>query len=412
MKSVGPSPSQPASVVAFAPRERSRTRQLVYAAGLLLAGGALATAFRPSSPATPVFTIPTAVIATPELPEFTTGEAPVIEIAFVIDTTGSMGGLIASAKKKIWTICNELADAQPRPRIRLGLVAYRDHGDDYLTQSVELTDDLDAFYGELQNLRAKGGGDAPEAVDAGMSQALNQFGWSEGADLKLMFLVGDAPAHNARWSKCLQLASTMGKTHGVVLNTLQCGEATETERTWTELAAAGGGRYLQIDQNAAVIAVATPLDDRIASAQQKIESTALFFGTTLDQRRGKAQWAFNGTLSVEEYVSRSSCLNKTGGYYGQDLLDNLAKGKVNLEDLSDAQLPSELRSLSPAERRARIAALKAKRAVAQAKLASLVAQRDAYLRANVADDASFDRQLIQLLKAQSASADLSFDDRK
>jgi hypothetical protein len=412
MKPVGTPPSQPASVVAYAPPQRSRTRQFAYAAGLLLAGGALATALRPSSPATPVFTPPAIVSVTPTPTPPATADAPVIEIAFVVDTTGSMGGLLAAAKKKIWTICNELADAQPRPRIRLGLVAFRDHGDDYLTKRVALTDDLDAFYSELQGLRAKGGGDAPEAVDQGLAEAVHQGGWSEDADLKLMFLVGDAPAHTARWSKCLELATTMAKTHGIALNTLQCGEATETQNSWKALAAAGSGHYLQIDQNATVTAVATPLDQQIALAQGRIESTALFFGTARQQEKSKAQWAYNGTLAVEEYVSRSSCLNKTGGYYGQDLLDNLAKGKVSLDDLTEAQLPPELRALAPTERRARVARLKAKRAIAQAKLADLVAKRDAYLRTQRHDDTSFDRQLIQLLKAQSSSADLSFDDRK
>jgi hypothetical protein len=90
----------------------------------------------------------------------------------------------------------------------------------------------------------------------------------------------------------------------------------------------------------------------------------------------------------------------------------LAKGKVSLDDLTEAQLPPELRALAPTERRARVARLKAKRAIAQAKLADLVAKRDAYLRTQRHDDTSFDRQLIQLLKAQSSSADLSFDDRK
>ena len=29
---------------------------------------------------------------------------PVVEVAFVLDTTGSMGGLIEGAKRKIWSI--------------------------------------------------------------------------------------------------------------------------------------------------------------------------------------------------------------------------------------------------------------------------------------------------------------------
>ena len=40
---------------------------------------------------------------------------PHIEVCFVLDTTGSMGGLIEGAKQKIWSIANEMISAhQPR----------------------------------------------------------------------------------------------------------------------------------------------------------------------------------------------------------------------------------------------------------------------------------------------------------
>ena len=52
-----------------------------------------------------------------------------VEVVFVLDTTGSMGGLIAAAKEKIWSIASTLAQAQQAPEISMGLVAYRDRGD-------------------------------------------------------------------------------------------------------------------------------------------------------------------------------------------------------------------------------------------------------------------------------------------
>ena len=61
---------------------------------------------------------------------------PRIEVCFVLDTTGSMGGLIEGAKQKIWSIANEMISAKPTPELRLGLVAYRDRGDEYVTQDV------------------------------------------------------------------------------------------------------------------------------------------------------------------------------------------------------------------------------------------------------------------------------------
>ena len=67
---------------------------------------------------------------------------PAVEVAFVLDTTGSMGGLIEGAKRKIWSIATAIVDSNPDADIRMGLVAYRDIGDDYVTKKIELTTDI------------------------------------------------------------------------------------------------------------------------------------------------------------------------------------------------------------------------------------------------------------------------------
>jgi len=54
----------------------------------------------------------------------------------VLDTTGSMGGLIEGAKQKIWSIANEMISAQPTPELKLGLIGYRDRGDEYVVKIV------------------------------------------------------------------------------------------------------------------------------------------------------------------------------------------------------------------------------------------------------------------------------------
>src|SRR4051812_47335548 len=78
------------------------------------------------------------------------GKKPKVEVVFCLDTTGSMGGLIDGAKAKIWAICNQIAGGKPTPDLRVGLVAYRDKGDDYVTKVFDLTDDLDRVHGELK----------------------------------------------------------------------------------------------------------------------------------------------------------------------------------------------------------------------------------------------------------------------
>src|SRR3954453_16240896 len=86
---------------------------------------------------------------------------PKVEVVFCLDTTGSMGGLIDGAKAKIWAICNQIAGGKPTPDLKVGLVAYRDKGDEYITKVFELTDDLDKTHAELKKFAAAGGGDHP-----------------------------------------------------------------------------------------------------------------------------------------------------------------------------------------------------------------------------------------------------------
>src|SRR5829696_3853259 len=75
---------------------------------------------------------------------------PRVEVVFCLDTTGSMSGLIEGAKAKIWAICNQIAAGTPTPDLKVGLVAYRDRGDDYVTKVHDLSDDLDAVHATLQ----------------------------------------------------------------------------------------------------------------------------------------------------------------------------------------------------------------------------------------------------------------------
>jgi Mg-chelatase subunit ChlD len=92
-------------------------------------------------------------------------ERPQVEVVFALDTTGSMSALIAAAKEKIWSIASTLATAEPTPDIKIGLIGYRDRGDEYVTVQTDLTQDLDAIYADLMNFTVGGGGDTPESVN-------------------------------------------------------------------------------------------------------------------------------------------------------------------------------------------------------------------------------------------------------
>ena len=123
-------------------------------------------------------------------------QKPRIEVCFVLDTTGSMGGLIAGAKDKIWSMANEMISAKPTPEIRIGLIGYRDKTDAYVTKVYPLSNDIDDIYAKLMAFKAQGGGDTPESVNQALSEGITKMKWSKSKKvLKVIFLVGDAPPH-------------------------------------------------------------------------------------------------------------------------------------------------------------------------------------------------------------------------
>ena len=104
--------------------------------------------------------------------------APKVDIVFALDTTSSMGGMIEGAKATIWEIAKKAQEGQPSPQVRIGLVAFRDQGDEYVTKVLDLTGDLDLVYAKLSELQANGGGDGPEHVIKGLNDAVNEVHWS------------------------------------------------------------------------------------------------------------------------------------------------------------------------------------------------------------------------------------------
>ena len=146
-----------------------------------------------------------------------------IDVVFVLDTTGSMGGMIEAAKEKIWSIASTMATAQPTPEIRMGLVAYRDRGDAYVTRVFDLSSDLDSVYAELMDFRADGGGDGPESVNKALHDAVHKMSWSQDTQAyRVLFLVGDAPPH-MDYQDDVKYKDTvaMAQDKGITINTIQ-----------------------------------------------------------------------------------------------------------------------------------------------------------------------------------------------
>jgi Mg-chelatase subunit ChlD len=346
-----------------------------------------------------------------------------VEVVFVLDTTGSMGGLIAAAKEKIWSIASTLAQAHQAPEISMGLVAYRDRGDAYVTQVIDLDKDLDSMYAKLMQFRADGGGDSPESVNQALGDATTKISWSQDADTyRVIFLVGDAPPH-MDYQDDVKYPTTVAAAaaKGIVVNTIQCGGMRETVKPWQEIAALGHGRYFTVDQAGSAVAVATPFDDKIATLAAELDSTRLYYGNAEE----KAKMASKTAASDELHASASPAAQARRGVFnaseagasnllgGKDLAEDVASGAVNFKAVPEAELPKSIAALPRDKQEAAVAETAKKRQDLQHDIAELAKDRDSFIRKEI--DAhggaagSLDQKIYDAVREQAAPVGLEYD---
>jgi Mg-chelatase subunit ChlD len=339
-------------------------------------------------------------------------ERPVLDVVFALDTTGSMGGLLEGAKQKVWSIASRMASGTPTPRVRVGLVAYRDEGDAYVTQVYGLTEDLDAVYKNLRTFQAGGGGDGPEAVQTALADAVDKMQWSDARRAaKMIFLVGDAPAHDQDRGR-LMAASRRAIGKGIVVNTIRCGGDSTAEGQFREVARLADGRFDSIDQTGGVLAVATPFDDELSKLNGALADTAIYAGRREVQAAGEARRADSKALAAPAAADRVSYVSKSGGR-------GMGAGAVGALDLTDApekaatlkedELPPAMQKLPPAERVELAKKQQAQRQELEKKIAEVAKKRDGYLATEVKEKKdSFDSRVFESVKAVAGKAGVAY----
>ncbi|MBI5882854.1 MAG: VWA domain-containing protein [Elusimicrobia bacterium] len=343
-------------------------------------------------------------------------DAPSIEVVFVLDTTGSMGGLLEGAKRKVWSIVNDMAKGKPTPKIKMGLVAYRDRGDRYVTQVEPLSANLDAVYEKLLALKAEGGGDGPEDVLQALDDAVNKAGWSSAPrTLRIMFLVGDAPPHSdykdiPPYPRTVQAAVIKG----IKVNAIRCGGDGQTGEDWQKIARLGEGRFFSIDQSGGVQAVETPFDRSIAELQSKLDGTTLAYGAKASEaRRDMARgMSFAAAAPASAMAARAEYKSKAGFAAEKDLLAAVEGGSVSLSDVKESELPDSLKGKSPAEQKALLAKVSEERTALKRRLADLAKKREKFIADKAAKTPAskdgFDVKVTETLREQAKSVGIRY----
>ena len=299
----------------------------------------------------------------------------------------------------------------------MGLVAYRDIGDDYVTRTFDLTTDIQDLYANLLELKARGGGDWPESVNEALDVTVNKLHWTPSGDVKrIVFLVGDAPPHMdyAQDTK-YPITLAVAKQKDIIVNAVLAGDARDTERVWRDIAQNGNGRFIPIPQDGGqVVIIQTPYDDDIIIILQKeINGTVIPYGPralqkrTEDKTRQLSQVAAAAPAQASEmasYLNKRAKVSSEAVTGDGDLVSDVAAGRQKLDALKNDELPDNLRAMAPEQRMDELNKQMQQRHALNQKLAALVAKRDKFV-AEQRDKAppkasSFDRVVEDTLKAQ------------
>ncbi|MDQ2715759.1 MAG: VWA domain-containing protein [Chloroflexota bacterium] len=227
-------------------------------------------------------------------------EINAVDLAFVVDTTGSMSGLIAAAQSQMITMLEELTRAA-NINLWLGVVEYRDHPpqDKLLYKVYPLTEDLQKAQKAIRGLQANGGGDEPEAVLDGLVAACNELLWWKHSR-RLIVLVGDAPPHGVGGSgdafgagcpcgETIESVTRLAEEKCITIHTL--GLTGAVIASFSAISGMTGGKFFSAQQgDKAIEAIATLLK-------------AEFADLDLD-RRILAAWRDNPDITIDELADR------------------------------------------------------------------------------------------------------------
>ena len=359
--------------------------------------------------------------AVPPVAESVEGQRPPVQIAILLDTSGSMSGLIEQAKTQLWRIVNEMATARrggALPDLRVALYEYGKSSlpqeEGYIRRILPLTTDLDKVSEELFILKTNGGREYCGMVIRCAVEALE---WSpSNDDLKLIFIAGNEPFTQGPVNYRDACKAAIGK--GVIVNTIHCGGDREgVQGKWKDGALLADGTYACINQNRAIVHIEAPQDAEIARLGADLNSTYIAFGTgAAEGRTRQAQQDANAasiaaSVSVQRHVSKASAQYRNAGW---DLVDALSTAAVSLEEVKDEDLPEEMQGMTLDEKKAFVEARGAQRAEIQARIQQLDQERRKYVaeQRKVLDhpgENTLDQAIITAVRTQAADRGFSFE---
>lgn len=346
-------------------------------------------------------------------------EKPLVQMAILLDTSGSMEGLIEQAKTQLWKIVNELATTKKKgksPQLEVALYEYGKSSipmsEGYLRMIVPLSVDLDRISEELFKLRTNGGSEYCGKV---IQSAARELQWSKSnMDYKVIFIAGNEPF--TQGDVDYKVSCKEAITNGIIVNTIHCGDYETGVRTfWKDGADLADGKYMNIDHTHKIAHVSAPQDKKIIELSRELNKTYVAYGKTGVAKKERQLKQDSNALAVAEEVGVQRAAAKASAQYSNvswDLVDAEKEGKLKVEDLKEEELPEEMKKMSKKERRAYIDQLKKQRTDIQDEIQALKKKRDRYVteqRKKMAGEKTLDSAVIGAIREQAKKKNFEFE---
>ena len=311
-----------------------------------------------------------------------------LDIVFVIDISGSTGGILTSVRDKFWELQNEMSRLTPTANYRLGIVCMGRPSfkkeNNYIKIISDLTDDIEAAaapFFEIKDLTAPGN----YHLGYGLEVALNDLSWSKNPDaLKVIFVTGNGRAYSGPGcSKAIKTANEKG----IIIHSLYftAYENKVEQEEWRDLASACGGKYFPIGLREPNIQFDKPYDnDLLLEACAMINTTYVPYGPD-GVARYKAQISLDedAELQGENAFEARTFFKATELYQGEnqswDLVDLLIAGKMK-DNIQRKYLHGVLQQLSDEELRLHVTEMSYDRGEYISIIKMLTTKREQYMR--------------------------------
>ncbi|RMG61268.1 MAG: VWA domain-containing protein, partial [Bacteroidetes bacterium] len=305
-----------------------------------------------------------------------------IQVAFLLDASGSMDGLIEQAKAQFWQMIDDIAYSYGdhyMPLIEVALVQYG-HGAiggraRYMEVVVPFTTDLDWVADALYHLYPSGG---REYAGEALQMAHRELSWSPyPEDLKLVYIAGNESFDQGQANYAWVLEQMY--RDGIVTNTIFAGDYYQgIQLRWEDAASIGRGTYAAIDIQRPVSFYSTPYDAMLCDLNAAYNATFIPYGTQGMMYYERVIIHDRYALGYGQACQATRVVSKARPYYRNprwDLIDAMDRGLVSLEGMNLQDLPPVMRDMSAEQRRKYIRDQRYQRTQLRARIQELARDR-------------------------------------